>query len=458
MEKAYKFRIYPNKTQECLLQKTFGCVRFIYNHFLDKRIKAYEQNKKTISYNECSKELTQLKKEKKWLKEPDKSSLQNALKNLDTAYKNFFNRQKAGFPKFKSKKNRYKSYKTNMTNNNIVFLGNKIKLPKIGKIKTRDKYRQIEGRILSATVSQTPSGKYYVALCCTDLPQPEFIKTNKYVGLDLGIKDFVITSDAVKYSNPKYLQKSLTRLAKLQRELSRKTKGSSNWEKARVKVAKLHDRIASQRHNLLHQVTCQLIRNYDVICLEDLQVENMMKNHKLARNIVDVSWSEFIRQLTYKAKWFGKVIVKIDKFYPSSQLCHVCGYKNTEVKDLNVRKWNCPSAVGYKIDNEEILYKAAQEFLVKMQAKGILVTRGEKGMTLFEANGDVHNIPVSDKSEVFDVSGAGDTCVATFITALATGAMPSQAAELSNFASGIAVRKMGTATVSDEELIAVLKK
>ncbi len=264
-----------------------------------------------------------------------------------------------------------------------------IKLPKIGKIKIRDKYCQIEGRILSATVSQTPSGKYYVALCCTDVPQSEFIKTNKYVGLDLGIKDFVITSDAVKYSNPKYLQKSLTRLAKLQRELSRKTKGSSTWEKARVKVAKLHDRIANQRHNLLHQMTCQLIRNYDVICLEDLQVENMMKNHKLARNIADVrianqrhnllhqmtcqlirnydvicledlqvenmmknhklarniadvSWSEFMKQLTYKAKWFGKVIVKIDKFYPSSQLCHICGYKNTEVKNLDVRKWNCP--------------------------------------------------------------------------------------------------------------------
>ena len=179
------------------------------------------------------------------------------------------------------------------------------------------------------------------------MSQSEFIRTNKYVGLDLGIKDFVITSDAVKYSNPKYLQKSLTRLAKLQRELSRKTKGSSNWEKARVKMAKLHERIANQRHNLLHQVTCQLIRNYDVICLEDLQVENMMKNHKLARNIADVSWSEFMRQLTYKAKWFGRIIVKIDKFYPSSQLCHVCEYKNIEVKNLNVRKWNCPECKTY---------------------------------------------------------------------------------------------------------------
>ncbi|WP_304154921.1 RNA-guided endonuclease TnpB family protein [Megamonas hypermegale] len=363
MEKAYKFRIYPNKTQEILLQKTFGCVRFIYNHFLDRRIKAYEQNKKNISYNECSKELTQLKKEKKWLKEPDKSSLQNALKHLDTAYKNFFNRPETGFPKFKSKKNRYKSYKTNMTNNfpkfkskknryksyktnmtnnNIAFLGNKIKLPKLGKVKVRDKYCQIEGRILSATVSQMPSGKYYAALCCTDVLQPEFIRTDKYVGLDLGIKDFVITSDAVKYSNPKYLQKSLAKLAKLQRELSQKTKGSSNWEKARVKVAKLHDRIANQRRNLLHQISCQLIKNYDVICLEDLQVSNMMRNHKLARNIADVSWSEFVRQLKYKAEWFGKVIVKIDKFYPSSQLCHVCGYKNTEVKDLDVREWDCP--------------------------------------------------------------------------------------------------------------------
>ncbi len=347
MEKTYKFRIYPNKTQEILIQKTFGCVRFVYNHFLNKRIETYEKSKHSISYSECSKELTQLKKEKEWLKEPDKCSLQNALKYLDTAYKNFFSRQKTGYPKFKSKKNRHKSYKTNATNNNIQFLKTKIKVPKLGKIKIRDNRHIIDGRIINATITQVPSGKYYISLCCTDVPKPKADKTNKYVGLDLGIKDFIVTSDAVKYSNPKYLCSSLNKLAMLQRSLSRKTRGGTNWEKNRIKVAKLHDKIANQRSDMLHKISHQLIREYDIICLEDLQVSNMIKNHKLARNIADVSWSEFMRQLEYKAEWFDKVIVKIEKFYPSSQLCHVCGYKNTEVKDLKVREWDCPQCRTY---------------------------------------------------------------------------------------------------------------
>ena len=342
MEKAYKFRIYPNKTQINLIQKTFGCVRFVYNHFLDKRIKAYENDKTTLTYSKCSNELTKLKQELVWLKEPDKCSLQNALKNLDTAYQNFFKRTEAGYPKFKSKKNRHRSYKTNCTNNNIAFAGNRIKLPKIGKVKIRDK--QIpQGRIINATVSQTPSGKYFISLCCTDVEKPAFVRTDKYVGIDLGIKDFAITSDGDKYSNHKYLKQFLIKLAKLQRELSRKTKGGSNWDKARMKVARLQEKIANQRRDYLNKLSTKLVNEYDVICLEDLQVKNMVKNHKLAQSISDVSWSEFVRQLSYKAEWYGKELVKIDKFFPSSQTCHVCGHINKDTKDLGIRKWICPN-------------------------------------------------------------------------------------------------------------------
>ena len=342
MEKAYKFRLYPNKTQEILIQKTFGCVRFVYNYFLDKRITAYKEDKVTLTFNKCSKELTKLKQELIWLKEPDKCSLQNALKNLDIAFQNFFNRENVGYPKFKSKKNRYKSYRTSFTHNNITFEGNRIKLPKIGRVRIRGK--QIpQGRILNATVSQTPSGKYFVSICCTDVEKPDFIRTDKYVGIDLGIKDFVITSDGDKYSNPKYLKQSLSKLAKLQRGLSRKTRGGSNWDKARIKVARLYERITNQRKDMLNKLSSELVRKYDVICIEDLQVGNMIKNRSLAQSISDASWSEFVRQLEYKSKWYGKELIKVDRFFPSSQTCNVCGYINKATKNLAVRAWICPN-------------------------------------------------------------------------------------------------------------------
>ena len=246
-----------------------------------------------------------------------------------------------GFPKFKSKKDRHKSYRSSCTNGNIKFLGNKVQLPKLGKIKVKDRCTAIEGRILNATVSQNPDGKYYVSICCTDIPEIVLPKTDKSIGIDLGLKEFAITSDGIKVENPKYLAKSLKRLKFLQKSLSRKTKGSANREKARIKVARLHSKIFNQRNDFLQKLSTQLIKKNDVICLEDLQVKNMVKNHKLAQAITDVSWSEFTRMLSYKAKWNSRRIVKLDKFYPSSQLCHCCGYKNTDTKDLSVREWTC---------------------------------------------------------------------------------------------------------------------
>lgn len=298
-----------------------------------------------MNYYDCANDLKRLKQEFKWLKEIDSISIQSSLKDLEFSYQNFFREIKKGntnqgFPKFKSKKNNHKSYKTKFINGNIQLYDKAIKIPKLGYLKCKTSI-MYKGRILNATISQEPSGKYYVSLCCTDVEIKPLQPTGNLIGIDLGIKEFCITSDGEMISNPKYLKKSQKKLVKLQKELSRKIIGSSNRNKARIKVARQHEKIADKRKDFLHKLSTRLISENDVICIEDLQVKNMVKNHKLAQAISDVSWSEFVRQLQYKANWYGREIIKIGKFFASSQTCNVCGYVNKDIKDLSVRRWEC---------------------------------------------------------------------------------------------------------------------
>lgn len=344
IDKSYKCVLYPNKEQISLIEKTFGCCRYVYNRFLDERISAYRDNGITVSYSDQCRQLPVLKAdpETAWLKEVDSTALQYTVRILQDSFDNFFRHPgKTGYPKFKSKRSHRQSYHSMCTNGNIrVIDGKHIRLPKLGVVRCRIPMK-VEGRILGAAVTRDATGKYAVVLHC-EVPKPAPLPdTGRSVGVDLGIRTLAVTSDGKEYGNNRTYAKNLKKLARAQKKLSRKTKGSHNREKQRIKVAKIHQKIHDQRLDAVHKMTHELVREYDVISIEDLDTREMIKG-RFAKDISDASWREIRRQLTYKSEWAGRQLIVVDRWYPSSQTCSVCGHVSESVKDLSVRQWTCP--------------------------------------------------------------------------------------------------------------------
>ncbi len=339
MQKGIKFRAYPNKEQQNLINQTLGCCRLIYNKGLAMRNDAFENGLK-IGYSQTSALLTELKKtsEFEFLKEVDSIALQQALRDLDRGFVNFF-QKRAAHPTFKSKHNNHQSYRTINQGDNIRIVGKYLKLPKLGYVKIKQSMEV--GKINNVTVERTPSGKYFAVLNVDFEPE---LRANegRSIGIDVGIKDFYSDSNGNIVHNPKYLEKSMRKLAREQRRLSRKQKGSNNRNKQRVKVALVHEKITNQRNDFLQKQSTMLVRENQTICIEDLNVKGMIRNRKLAKSIASVSWSKFFVMLEYKAAWYGNNVIKVPTMYPSSQTCSFCGHKNPLVKNLSIRSWECP--------------------------------------------------------------------------------------------------------------------
>lgn len=339
--KSYKFRLLPKEGQIPMIEKHFGCSRFVYNYFLDLKIKEYKDSQKSLSRFDCQKLLTKLKSQNdfNWLNEVNSQSLQSSLKNLDTSYQTFF-KKRSKFPRFKSKKSKNSFHVPQF----VDVIDNELRIPKFVKTNKLQfiKHRPIKGKICSATISKNPSGKYYVSILTEQFNEEDQSKTGSSIGIDLGIKDFIITSDGNKFPNYRFKKQYQSKLSKLQKHFARKQKGSNRKEKLRIKIAKLHEKITNSREDMQHKLSSSLLNKYDVICLETLAVKNMMNNHRLAEAIGDTAWYSFTNKLQYKAQWRGKRIVQIEQFYPSSKTCNKCGYINQGLK-LKDRMWICPN-------------------------------------------------------------------------------------------------------------------